>query len=253
MTARSPHKRFKPGHVSLERALSKLGIASRTQARAAILAGQVRVNGIERRDPGFAVVPERAKIEMQGEKVEKAEPRTYVLHKPRGVVTTRVDEKGRPTVFGLLEKEGVHLIAVGRLDWATSGVLILTNDTRMADALTDPRTGIKRVYLVTVRGRVEPEGAARLMRGLSDGRDALQADAVEIRKASGKETHLFVTLTEGKNREIRRMFDALGHPVTKLKRVSYGGVVLDDFGLQPGEYRELTPADLARAFPELGR
>ena len=240
-------KGLKPGQVPLERALSKLGIASRTQSREWILAGRVRVNGVLRKDPGFGIVPERAVIEIDQLRIERPSFRAFLLHKPRGVVTTRADEKGRPTVFSILKEPEVHLIAVGRLDWATSGLLILTNDTRLSDWLTDPTHGVSRTYLVTVRGEVTDEKLRWLRKGVTDEGDLLQADEVILRKKSGKESHLTVRLHEGKNREIRRMFMATGHEVTKLKRIAYGGLELGE--LPPGEYRELTLEELRRVFP----
>lgn len=244
-------KGLKPGHVPLERALSKLGIASRTQAREWIVAGKVRVNGVLRKDPGFGVVPERAVIEIDGERVTRAARKVFILHKPRGVVTTRSDEKGRPTVFSLVEKLDLYLIAVGRLDWATSGLLILTNDTRLSDWLTDPANQILRTYIVTVRGEVGEKDLARLREGIVDEGERLQAQDVVLRKASGRESHLVVGLCEGKNREIRRMFSLLGHEVTRLKRVAYGGLELGT--LSAGAYKEVTEKEVQEAFPGFGQ
>jgi 23S rRNA pseudouridine2605 synthase len=241
-------KGMKPGYVPLERALSKLGIASRTVARQWIADGKVKVDGVLRRDPLFPVVPERAGIEVEGKRAAKAAHRTFLLHKPRGVVTTRSDEKGRPTVFSLIPEPGLHLIAVGRLDWATSGLLLLTNDTRLADWLTDPGNRVCRTYLVTVRGKVTEESLEPLRQGLANAGEKLQPEAILLRKASGKESHLTVRLTEGKNREIRRMFSALSHEVTRLKRVAYGALELG--ALEVGKFRELSRAELERAFPE---
>jgi 23S rRNA pseudouridine2605 synthase len=234
---------MKPGQVPLERAISKLGIASRSRARQLVLNGQVRVNGVLRADPQFPVVPEKAKILINDREVSKAPPRTLMLHKPRGVVTTSSDEKNRPTVFSLIKDGGLHLSAVGRLDWATSGLLLLTNDTRLADWLTDPRNGIQRVYLATVRERVTDDELDRLRAGINDAGQELLAREIVLRKSSERESHLTITLGEGKNREIRRMFAAVNHEVTRLKRVGYGGLELG--GLQPGEYRELTGLDLS--------
>jgi 23S rRNA pseudouridine2605 synthase len=242
-------KGMKPGNVPLERALSKLGIASRTVSRQWILDGKVKVNGVLRREPLFPVIPESARIEVEEKPVARAPHRTFLLHKPRGVVTTRSDEKGRPTVFSLIPEPGLHLIAVGRLDWATSGLLLLTNDTRLADWLTDPRNAVPRTYLVTVRGKVTEESLERLRRGLADAGEKLQPEEVILRKASGRESHLTVRLTEGKNREIRRMFSALSHEVTRLKRVAYGALELGK--LEPGKFREISRDELERAFPGL--
>jgi len=240
-------KGLRAGYVPLERALSKLGVASRTQAREWILTGRVRVNGIVRKSPGFGISPEKAIIELDGKRIVRALFRNFVLHKPRGVVTTRADEKGRPTVFSLVSELDLHLIAVGRLDWATSGLLILTNDTRLADWLTDPKNKIRRTYLVSVRGEVTEKSVTLLKQGIKDGEDTLQADDLSVRKSSQKESHLIIHLTEGKNREIRRMFLALGHEVTKLKRVAYGRLELGDLPL--GKFRELTADEIAAAFP----
>ncbi|MBC7386393.1 MAG: rRNA pseudouridine synthase [Cryobacterium sp.] len=244
-------KGLKPGQVPLERAFSKLGIASRTESRAWILSGRVKVNGDLRTNPGFGVNPETAIIELDGKKIGKPEHRTFLLHKPRGVVTTRVDEKGRPTVFSLCTELGLHLIAVGRLDWATSGLLILTNDTKLSDALSNPENKIVRTYTVTVRGEVTEDGLERIRAGIQDGEDLLTAEEIILRKASGKESHLLVRLTEGKNREIRRLFLAIGHEVLKLKRIEYGGLSLGDTEL--GKYRELNSDELKIAFPSLHR
>lgn len=243
------------GHVSLERALSKLGIASRTQAREWIEAGRVRVNGVVRKHPGFKVVPERAHIEIDGVRRERSEFRAFILHKPRGVVTTRSDEKDRPTVFSLLSELGPlgqdaqYCVAVGRLDLATSGLLIFTNDTQLANALADPANAIPRVYIVEVRGEVDELALERLRAGVTVEGERLCPSRVELQKASGRESRLLVELREGKNREIRRLFEAVGHAVTRLKRISYGGLQLGD--LPVGKIRELSREEILRAFPGL--
>ena len=227
---------MKKGRVPLERALSKLGLASRTEARGLIRAGRVEVDGRPVIDPLFEVVPERARIEIDGRRAERPRPVTILLHKPRGVVTTRSDPEGRPTVYGCLQGLDAHVVPVGRLDAATSGLLLLTNDTRFADWVTDPRNEVPRVYLVTVRGELSDETTGRLKEGV-----------VTVRKRSRRETHLVVELTEGKNREIRRMMAGVGHEVTKLKRVSFGGLELGD--LTPGRWREVGEEELRRVFP----
>ena len=187
------------------------------------------------------VVPERIRIEIDGRAVEaRNERRLIAFHKPRGTVTTRRDPEGRKTVFDVLGDAGRGLVAVGRLDRASTGLLLFTNDTQLANALTDPHNRVKRRYVVTVRGRVTPETAAKLQNGvdveMARGRtERLSAERVEIRKASGRETHLIVDLTEGKNREIRRLFEASGHEVTRLHRIAYGDIELGN--LAPGEWR----------------
>ncbi len=139
------------------------------------------------------------------------------------------------------------MVPVGRLDLATSGLLILTNDTQFANWLTDPRTAVPRVYLVTVEGRVDAVTLATLERGVVVGGESLAAASAAVRKASGKESHLTITLTEGRNREIRRLLDAVGHPVTRLRRVEFGGLTLGD--LKPGSWRHISAAELRAAFP----
>lgn len=231
---------MKKGRIPLERALSKLGLASRTEARALIRDGRVTVDGRPVTDPLVEVVPERILIEIDGHKAELPRPVTILLHKPRGVVTTRSDPEGRPTVYGCLEGLDAHVVPIGRLDAATSGLLLLTNDTRFADWITDPRNEVPRVYLVTVRGELSDDTARRLEPGV-----------VTVRKRSRRETHLVVELKEGKNREIRRMMAAVGHEVTKLKRVSFGGLELGD--LPPGRWREVGEEELRAAFPKAPR
>ena len=240
-----------PGQVSLERALSKLGLASRTEARTLIREGRVAVDGRPATDPLLPIVPEKARIEIDGRPAVRPRPRTLLLHKPRGVVTTRSDPEGRPTVYACLEglETGhlIHLMPVGRLDAATTGLLLLTNDTRLAAWITDPSNAVPRVYLVTVRGELTDANARRLEEGIEDQGDHLAARNVTLRKRSRRETHLVLELTEGKNREIRRLLAAVGHEVTRLKRVSFGGLELGD--LAPGRWREVTADELRVAFP----
>jgi len=196
------------GRVALERALSKRGLASRSEARRLIHDGAVTVNGRAETNPLAAVHPERDRIEVGGRPPSARTWRTIAFYKPRGVMTTRRDPQGRTTVFDVLGAAGEGLVAVGRLDFATAGLLLLTTDTQLAERLTHPR------------------------------------HAVAVRKRSRRETHLLVELTEGKNREIRRLFDAIGRPVTKLLRVAYGPIELGR--LQPGEWREISRAEVAR-------
>lgn len=238
--------RFAPGHVALERALSKLGLASRAEARRLIADGRVSVDGRIVREPLAPVVPERATIAIDGGERPAAAFRCLLLHKPRGTVTTRRDPQGRPTVFDLLGAAGEGLVAVGRLDLATSGLLLLTSDTRLADWLAAPATAVPRTYLVTVRGELADATARRLESGVETGDGALAAARVLVRKRSRRETHLVVTLTEGRNREIRRLCAAVGHGVTRLRRVAFGGLELGL--LPPGRWREVPAGELRAAF-----
>ena len=219
-SARSAPSR-RPGEISLDRALSKLGLASRAEARRLIIDGCVTVNGRVVRHPTAGVFAERARIVIDDRAApsvaarDHAQLRVLLFHKPRGTVTTRRDPEGRRTVFDVLGEAGRGLIAVGRLDLASTGLLIFTNDTQLANRLTDPAMRMPRTYVVTVRGRVTPEAARQIEGGMTvptgtrGGRpERLSASRVNIRKASNRETHLIVELVEGRNRELRRLFEA---------------------------------------------
>ena len=250
-TAKAPFAktlRGAQGTVSLERALSKRGLASRSEARALILQGRVRVDGRTLTNPSTRIVPERVTIAIDGAvATATAAPLTIVLHKPRGYVTTRSDPEGRKTIYDLLADLPQRVIPVGRLDLATSGLLILTNDTQFGNWLTDPASDIPRVYLVTVKGEVSDDVAARLVKGITARGERLVAAAASVRKRSRRESHLTITLTEGKNREIRRLLEAVDHPVTALRRVQFGGLELGT--LAPGKWRRIAAAELRAAFP----
>jgi 23S rRNA pseudouridine2605 synthase len=233
-------------HVALDRALSKLGLASRAAARRLIVAGRVSVNGHVVRHPTTAVAPASARISIDGTAPAPvvSSRRTLLFHKPRGTVTTRRDPDGRRTVFDVLGDAGRGLVAVGRLDLASTGLLIFTNDTQLANRLTDPAGRVPRRYVVTVRGRLTPDTARRFEEGLvvpgssASGRaERLSASRVEIRKVSNRETHLIVELVEGKNRELRRLLAAVGHEPTRIHRISFGEYELGD--LQPAQWREI--------------
>jgi 23S rRNA pseudouridine2605 synthase len=230
-----------PSHVSLDRALSKLGLASRTDARALIREGRVKVGGVVITDQTHAVVPERARIAIDDTSTAPvATKRLIAFHKPRGTVTTRRDPERRKTVFDVLGSAGDGLVAVGRLDVASTGLLLFTNDTQLANRLTDPDNAIVRRYVVTVRGLVTDDEARAIETGvvvkIGRAAETVRASRVQVQKRSSRETHLIVELTEGKNREIRRLFAATGHEVTRLLRVSFGGIELGT--LQPGRWRE---------------
>ncbi|MBF0569464.1 MAG: rRNA pseudouridine synthase [Candidatus Omnitrophica bacterium] len=230
------------GKVPLERALSKLGLASRTQSREWILAGKLKVDGQVIKDPFFPVVPETAKFSVEGKIFERQAWQAIAFYKPRGVVTTRSDEQGRKTIYDVLPKEFHSLHAVGRLDMASTGLLILTNDTRLSDHLTDPANGIVRKYVVTVEGLLTPEKIRLAEQGIMDEGELLKPSKMDLRKASNKESHVVVELTEGKNRELRRLFRALGHRVRRLKRIAFGPLELGD--LEPEKFRFLTKEEM---------
>jgi 23S rRNA pseudouridine2605 synthase len=226
------------GKVPLERALSKLGIASRSQTRRWVIEGRITVNGRTVTDPAALVVPEQDRFALNGKILTSTANCTVLVYKPKNYVTTRSDEKRRKTVYDLLPPDLQHLHPVGRLDKQTTGLLLLTTDTALSAFLTDPANAMERVYAVTVRGRFGDEDVDKLACGITDEGEGLKAHKIVIRKLSNRESHLTMTLVEGKNREIRRMCRAIGHEVTALKRIAFGPIVLGD--LQTGRYRQLT-------------
>jgi 23S rRNA pseudouridine2605 synthase len=230
--------------VTLDRLFSKLGIASRSQAQEWIRSGRVRINERLVRSPDTWISWPDESVSLDEQPVRQSPPRFILFHKPKGVVTTHEDERGRQTVFDLLPQELQSLHAVGRLDQATSGLLLLTNDSRLSSFLTDPAQEIPRLYLVTVRGEVTDATGEAAIDGLVDQGERLHCESVRIQKRSRRESHLEVTLAQGKNREIRRLFKALGHEVTRLRRIQYGPFTLGE--LQPGAWLELPMEEAKR-------
>ncbi len=228
--------------VHLHRAVSKLGWGSRTQARDWIRAGEVRVDGRVVTDPLTWIDLDRQKVTRVGQPGPSLAAVTVALHKPRGVITTRSDERGRPTVYDLLPPELPWLLPVGRLDAESEGLLLLTTDHELSVRLTDPEHHVPKTYRVTVAGQPTPAVLERLSRGV-ELTDGLTRPAV-VRQA-GHTTRgavLEVILTEGRNRQIRRMLAAVGHKVRKLVRVAVGGYRLGDLAV--GGARILDAADL---------
>lgn len=220
--------------------LARAGVASRRRADELIREGRVQVNGV--RGELNTVVGARDVVEVDGSQVER-QPLVYVLlNKPVGVVTTASDPQGRPTVVDLVDHE-VRVVPVGRLDADTSGAILLTNDGQLAHRLAHPRYGVPKVYDVDVGGSPSPAEIEKLRHGvdLEDGRTA-PAEVRIIRRGS-RLSRLEITLHEGRNRQIRRMCDAVGLPVQSLHRRRYAGLRLVDLG--PGQWRELTVDEVA--------
>jgi 23S rRNA pseudouridine2605 synthase len=232
--------------VALVRALSKLGFASRSEGYGLIRSGRVQVNGRVVADPATLVTPGLTRIDVGGAPLEAAPWICIALNKPRKVLTTRRDPEGRTTVYDLIADLDTRVVPVGRLDLASTGLLLMTNDTQLADWLTDPATGIVRRYVVTVRGDLSDTSVQSLTAGIIDRGQHLRA-AIRILKRSKRETHMIVEIAEGKNREIRRMLKAAGREVTRLKRVAFGGIELGD--LAPGEWRTVSREEIRVAFP----
>ena len=231
-----------PALVSLPRALSKLGLCSRSQAEAAVRAGRVTVNGTVRRDPTLRVDMDRDRLALDGE-LAVAARRTYVaLNKPRGLVTTSDDPAGRETVFDCLAGGGLPpLGAVGRLDRASEGLLLLTNDTRWGQRILEPATHLPKTYHVQVDGAPDEPLLARMRDGVEDEGEQLAAVHASLLRSGGRTAWLEVVLDEGKNRHIRRLLAALDMEVLRLVRVAIGPLALGD--LAKGEWRHLTSAE----------
>ena len=218
-------------------------MASRRDAEDLIRAGRVSVNGAVVRELGHRADPRRDRIAVDGEPVHRGARRTVMLHKPRGVVTTLSDPEGRPTVANLVVRAGTRLYPVGRLDLNTTGLLLMTNDGALAAALTHPRHAVARVYHAKVRGTPPAETITRLRRGvrLEDGKSA--PARVRVLERLPTKTWLEVTVLEGRKHVVRRMCQAVGHPVEKLARVRFGPLALGELPL--GAWRPLGPRELA--------
>jgi 23S rRNA pseudouridine2605 synthase len=240
-----------PG-VSLPRALSKLGLCSRAQAERLVVEGRVRVDGRVVRDPAHRVDMTRARLAVDGRPVA-AERRVHLmLNKPRGLVTTRDDPRGRPTVYECLAGAALPFVApVGRLDQASEGLLLFTNDTRWAQRLLDPASHVDKTYHVQVDRHPDDALLARLRDGVDDAGERLAAKAVRPLRAGSRTAWLEVVLDEGRNRHIRRMLAALDVEVLRLVRVAVGPLRLGD--LAKGAWRELTTEEVEMLGGGVGR
>ena len=229
----------------LQKILSRAGIASRRAGEQLMLQGRVTVNGTTVRELGTKADASRDDIRVDGRRVRLAEHHRYLLlNKPRGYVTTRSDPERRPTVLDLLDGVREYIYPVGRLDFESEGLLILTNDGDLAARLTHPRHGVSRVYEARVLGLPDAHDLDRLARGvIIEGRKTAPADARLTRSKAGHAA-LTITVREGRNRQVRKMCDAIGHPVTHLKRVAIGPI--QDSRLKAGQWRDLTDREVAR-------
>jgi pseudouridine synthase len=230
--------------MTLDRVLSRLGLASRTSARQAILAGRLKVNGRVVRDPDQWVQADRDSLQFDGQRLKPARKVYLLFYKPKGVITSHGDPGGRKTVYEYLGDRGKWVSPVGRLDKDTSGLLRLTNDTEFADHVTNPQSRVPKTYLVKISGLLSEETVARLDGGVEMKRGDM-ASPVSVRRTEdrGKYTWLEVVLAEGKNREVRRMIEAVGFKVLKLVRTRLGPLTLA--GLEIGKWRNLTPDEVA--------
>ena len=227
---------------TLERVLSKYGIGSRTQARSWIHEGRVAVNGKVTENPDQWIDFKTDKITLDGQPLEAERKLYLLLYKPKGYVTTFKDPDNRPTVYDLIKEIKVWVSPVGRLDLETTGLILLTNDTQLAERLTNPDHKVPKTYQVKCSTLVTEEQLAALRNGveLSDG--PTRPAIVNRLRDSEKYSFLEITITEGRNRQVRRMIEAIGSKVLKLTRIAIGPIRIE--GLEIGKFRELTLDEL---------
>ena len=229
--------------IRLQKVLADAGVGSRRACEELIAEGRVEVDGSVVRVQGMRVDPERAVVKVDGTRVVTAAERTYLaLNKPRGVLTTMHDDRGRPSVGDLVADRGPRLFHVGRLDADTEGLLLLTNDGELAHRLTHPSHGVRKVYLADVNGAVSRHALRGLRGGVELDDGPARVDAVRIVASGEGRTLLEVALHEGRNRIVRRLCEAVGHPVVGLVRTQVGPVQLGS--LKPGRTRRLTAAEI---------
>src|SRR5688572_2556965 len=231
-------------HQRLQKILAQAGVASRRAAEKLIGEGRVSVNGVTVREMGTKADPGHDDIKVDGRRLRARQRARYILlNKPAGYVSTRADPQHRPTVIDLLRGVREYVYPVGRLDYDTEGLLLLTNDGDLAAHLTHPRHGVERTYEARVAGIPDAAALDRLRHGIPlDGRRTLPADVSLLNPGRSGDGTLRLTIREGRNRQVRRMCDAVGHPVRALRRIRIGP--LQDRRLKPGEWRELSDVEV---------
>jgi len=231
----------------LQKILAKAGIASRRKAEELIREGKVKVDGIVVTEMGIRVDPETQKIECEGRPVVSLENKVYILlHKPAGFLSTVHDPQGRPIITDLLPNIKERIYPVGRLDLDTEGALLLTNDGVLAQEILHPSREVNKTYMARVKGRPDPKKLLALSKGIVlDGRKTWPAE-LTVLESEKLATTIKIVIHEGRKRQVRKMFEAVGHPVLQLKRIAYGQLELG--GLKPGEYRYLSPDDINMIF-----
>ncbi|MGH9378298.1 MAG: pseudouridine synthase [Terriglobia bacterium] len=230
--------------MTLDRVLSRFGVASRNEAQQAIQRGRLKVNGRVIREPGFWVRPDEDAIHLDGRRLKPARKVYLLFYKPKGVITSHGDPAGRKTVYEYLGDTGKWLFPVGRLDKDTSGLLLVTNDTEFADFVTSPASSVPKTYCVKASGLIPDDVIAKLQDGVEMKRgDWARPLSVRRLEDRGKYTWLEIVLTEGKNREVRRMIEAVGFKTLKLVRTGIGALTLA--GLEVGKWRTLNPAEVS--------
>jgi len=233
----------------LQKIIAAAGVASRRKAEELITSGRVAVNGQTITELGTKADAERDHIRVNGKLLHGPERRIYLLlNKPKGYVTTVSDPEGRPTVMNLLTGVKGRVYPIGRLDYASEGLLLLTNDGSLAEKLMKAASHVPKTYLVKISGKPEDSALAKLRAGVSipsgDGKRRVRTAPAKIQIIKDAPNPWYeVTIIEGRNRQIRRMFEQVGHHVEKIKRVRYGSLELD---VPPGRYRQLKPPEIAK-------
>ncbi len=236
--------------IRLQKVLAQAGIASRRASEQLIAEGRVEVNGHLVTEQGLRVDPEHDEIRVDGSRIPTARRHVYtVLNKPRGVVSTMEDQEGREDLSSYIDRN-VRLFHVGRLDTDTEGLLILTNDGEFAHRLAHPSYEVPKTYVAQVLGEVTPHTLKRMQKGINLDDGPVRPDKIKVMQTLNDATLLQITLHEGRNRVVRRMMEAFGHPVQKLTRIAIGPVRLGR--LQPGEMRDLTGDELGKLLDLVG-
>jgi 23S rRNA pseudouridine2605 synthase len=228
--------------VRLQKFLAEAGLASRRASEEIILAGRVEVNGATVSQLGARVDPLHDRVKVDGQPVRLKRKLYVALNKPPKLVCSRKDELNRSTIYELLPKEWGHLHSVGRLDYNSEGLIFLTNDGELSLHLTHPRYGIRKKYLATVEGRLEEDMLREFTRGLWHEGEKLKAEKVHLVSASQSRSVVELELTEGKYREVRRLFESQGRTVKRLQRIQIGKIKLGE--LRPGKWRTLTEPEI---------
>ena len=237
--------------VRLQKVLAAAGIASRRASEIMIDKGRVEVNGKTVTEQGMRVDPERDKIRVDGSRIPPPRRHIYVvLNKPRGVVATLEDPEGRPTLSDYLPRTRERLFHVGRLDTETEGLIILTNDGELGHRLSHPSYEVSKTYMVEVAGNMDNKTFRRLEKGLHLEDGPVKPDKLKLVSRTDTRSLLNVTLHEGRNRIVRRMMEAVGHPVDRLSRIAIGPVRLGQ--LPVGQTRDITPEELGALMDLVG-
>lgn len=236
--------------IRLQKYLAQCGVASRRKSESLITAGRVSVDGQIVRDMGVKIIPERQQVLFDGKRIAEQEPKVYILlNKPKGYVTTLADPQGRPVVTDLLKDSSLRLFPVGRLDLDTEGALLLTNDGELAQKIQHPSHEVTKTYEAIVSGYPNPKKLSVLEKGISLEGKMTSPASLRILKRYSSSSRVRISIHEGRKRQVRKMFAAIGHPVINLKRLAYGGLSLGSLG--EGDYRRLTSRDLVKIFKNI--